>query len=414
MNAPRAEFLAIGSELLEPWRTDSNGAWLAMKLGELGIALRFRTVVGDVPADLEAAFRTALDRSAIILATGGLGPTVDDLTREAVAAVLGLGMREDPGIVRRIEERFRSHGLPMPPRNRRQAMVLDGAEIIDNPLGTAPGQILRPGGRILALLPGVPSEMKRMAEDGVLPILPATGRSFAYRIFKIAGLTESDVDRRLEDVARGAAPVDWIILGYPGQVEIHLRESVAPGAAPAGIERLDAGIAGLLGDNLFGRDTETLEEVVGRLLTGRRETVAVAESLTGGRVTARLVNVAGASAYVRGGVVCYADQAKFDLAGVRAETLRTHGAVSRETAAEMAEGIRARLGASWGLATTGYAGPEGGDDGRPAGTVFLATCGHDGTRVLERHLPGDRELVRTRVTQMALDALRRALIGAPA
>lgn len=409
---PRAEFLAIGSELLEPWRTDTNGAFVALRLGEAGIPIRFRTVAGDVAADLEAVFRTALERSEVIVATGGLGPTVDDLTREAVAAVLGLALREDAAIVRRIEERFRKHGLPMPEQNRRQAMILDGAEVLENPLGTAPGQVLRPSGKFLALLPGVPSEMKRMVEEGVLPRLPRTGRRHAYRILKIAGRTESDVDRRLEEVARRAAPVEWTILGYPGQVEIHLRESVAPGADPEGIGRLDAEIAAALGPDLFGRDEETLEGVVGRLLVERGETVAVAESLTGGRVAARLVDVPGASAYMRGGVVCYAGDAKVDLAGVRPETLAAHGPVSRQAAAEMAEGVRARLHATWGVATTGYAGPEGGAHGRPPGTVFLATAGPGGTRVLERLLPGDRDLVRARSTLMVIDLLRRDLLGA--
>jgi nicotinamide-nucleotide amidase len=407
---PRAEFLAIGSELLEPWRADTNGAWVALRLGELGIAVRFKTVVGDDPGDLEAAFRTALDRSDVVIATGGLGPTVDDLTREAVAAVLGLPMREDPAIVARLEERFRRHGLPMAPRNRRQAMILDGALVLDNQLGTAPGQLLRPGGRLLALLPGVPAEMKRMMEDGVLPRLPRTGRRHAYRVLKIAGLTESDVDRRLEEVARAAAPVVWTILGYPGQVEIHLRESVPEGGEPRALARLDAAIAAILGVDLFGRDEDTLEAVTGRLLLERRQTVAIAESLTGGRVTARLVNVPGASSWVRGGVVAYTDDAKRSLAGVGAEVLAARGAVSRETAVAMAEGIRARLGADWGVATTGYAGPEGGPDGRPPGTVILAIAGPAGTRAREWLLPGDRDLVRTRTAQMALDALRRAIL----
>jgi nicotinamide-nucleotide amidase len=411
---PRAELLAIGSELLGPWRIDTNGSWLARRLGERGIPIAFRTVVGDDPGDLQAALRTALGRSAIVLATGGLGPTVDDITREAASAVLGLPLLEDPAIARRLEERFRRHGLPMPPQNRRQALILEGAEVLPNTLGTAPGQILRPHGRLLVLLPGVPAEMRRMVDEGVLPRLPRTGRRFAYRVLKTAGPTESDVDHRLADLARGAAPVEWTILATPGQVEIHLRESL-PGGRPAeGIQRLERAIEAILGPDLFGRDEETLEGVVARLLTSREATVAVAESFTGGLVAARLVNVPGASAWLRGAAVCYSDDAKRGLAAVPAATLAAHGAVSGETAAAMAAGIRSRLGASWGVATTGCAGPGAGPGGRPPGTAFLAVAGPAGDRVLERLLPGDRDLVRVRGAQLALDLLRRALLGAAA
>jgi nicotinamide-nucleotide amidase len=414
MSARRAELIAVGSELLGPWRTDTNGSYLARRLGEIGIAVRFRTIVGDSEEDLCVAFRAALGRAEIIVATGGLGPTIDDLTREAVAAVLGVPLEADQRIARHIEERFRRHGLAMPPRNLRQAMVPRGAEVLENRAGTAPGLLLTAGQATIALLPGVPSEMRQMAEEALLPRLGAGGERFAYRILKITGLPESEVDRRLEEVARGAGEVEWTILAAPGQVEIHLRERVAAGATPAGIERIDHEIAAALGERLFARDDETMEEVVGRLLLGRGATVAVAESLTGGLIGSRIAAVPGASRYFQGGVVCYSDAVKMSALGVRRETLVAHSAVSPEVAQEMAEGVRSRLGATWGLAATGFAGPEGGGADKPPGTVYLAIDGPGVGRALPLSVPGDRGVVRSRAAQGALDLLRRTLLECPA
>ncbi|MGH9749048.1 MAG: competence/damage-inducible protein A [Candidatus Polarisedimenticolia bacterium] len=411
MSPPAAEFIAIGSELLEPDRTEGNGAFISLRLGEIGVPLRFRTVVGDRMDDLQEALRTALRRSSLIVATGGLGPTVDDVTREAASAVLGRPLVEDAAIVRGLEERFRTYGQPMPPQNRRQAMVLRGAEVLANPRGTAPGQLIREGDRILALLPGVPSEMRAMVDQELLPRLHGTGERLVSRVLRIAGLPESEVDRRLEPVARAAAPAEWTILGSPGLVEIRLRERTAAGAAPLHIPRLEAAIASILGPDLFGRDGETLEEVVGGLLLARGATLAIAESLTGGAIAARVVEVPGASRYFRGGAVCYTDEAKRDLAGVPEATLRAHGAVSEATARAMAEGIRTRMGAHWGVAATGFAGPEGGGPGQPRGTVIVAASGPDAAHAVGRRFPGDRRAVRERAVVSALDLLRRLLLG---
>jgi len=271
--------------------------------------------------------------------------------------------------------------------------------------------MMEQAGRLLVLLPGVPSEMRQIVEESLLPRLPPTGERFAWRIFKITGLTESEVDRRLLEVHRTAGAVAWTILASPGQIEIHLRERVAGGTAPHGIERLEAGIAAALGTHLFGRDEETIELIVGRLLREGGATLAVAESLTGGSVAHRLASIPGASAYFRGGAVCYSDDAKRVLCGVLPETLAAHGAVSAEVALEMASGIRSRLDASWGLATTGYAGPEAGGANRPPGTLFLGLCGPEVRLPRAAHLPGDRSLVQRRSTQAALDLLRRALLG---
>ncbi len=414
MSPRRAELIAIGSELLGPWRADTNGSYLGRRLGEIGIAVRFRTIVGDSEEDLREAFRAALGRSDLIVATGGLGPTIDDLTREAVAAVLGLPLEADPRIARRLEERFGRHGLAMPPRNLRQAMVPRGAEVLENRGGTAPGLLLTAGAALIALLPGVPSEMRQMTEEGLLPRLGPGAERFAYRIVKIAGLPESEVDRRLEEVARLAGEVEWTILAAPGQIEIHLRERVPAGAAPVGIARIDREIVAVLGERVFARDDETMEEVVGRLLLERGGTVAVAESLTGGLIGARIAAVPGASRYFQGGVVCYSDAVKIGSLGVRPETLEAHSAVSPEVALEMADGVRSRLGTAWGLSATGFAGPEGGGVDRPPGTVFIGISGPGVGRVHPLALPGDREIVRTRAAQGALDLLRRALLESPA
>jgi nicotinamide-nucleotide amidase len=411
----RAEVIAIGSELLGPSRVDSNGSFLARRLGEQGIALAFRTIVGDDLADLRAAVSTALGRAEIVIATGGLGPTVDDLTREAVSEALGLPLHEAPALLRGLEERFARHGLSMPPRNRRQAMVPEGASVIPNRHGSAPGLLIRTGaGRLLALLPGVPVEMERMVDETLLGALGASEDRFATRIFKVSGLTESETDRRLQPAHADAGGVEWTILAAPGQVEIHLRERVPPGAHAAGIERLDAAIAAALGDHLFGRDDETLEGVVATAIGARGESVAAAESVTGGGVARRLTSIPGASRWFLGGAVAYTDAAKRTLLGIDAALLASHGAVSEPVARAMAEGIRTRLGATWGVATTGYAGPEGGGPDHPPGTVHVAVAGPHGDTHRTWRVPGPRVVVQERTVRSAIDLLRRSLMKAPA
>lgn len=407
----QAELLAVGSELLEPWRLDTNGSFLSRRLGERGYEVRFRTVVGDRLDDISEAFTVALGRANLIIATGGLGPTVDDVTREAVASLLGLPLIEDGDIMRGIEARFRQHGLTMPPQNRRQALVPKGAEVLPNRYGTAPGLLLRAGDAVIGLLPGVPAEMQQIADEWLLPALGSPEGRFVRRILKIAGVTESEVDRRLLEVERRRGPVGWTILANPGLVEIHLKEWVRPGQEPAELDRIDREIAKEIGQSLFARGDATLEQVVGELLRAAGQNLAVAESITGGAVARLITSVPGASSYFLGGIVCYQDDAKVALLGVRPGTLAATTAVSPETALEMAEGVRQRLGADWGLATTGYAGPTGGGEERPAGTVVLALCGPEGSRTRLLSLPGGRSAVRERTALAALDLLRRALLG---
>ncbi len=414
MTPRSAEFIAIGSELLEPCRYDTNGSYIALRLGEIGVPLRFRTVVGDRLDDLCVAFRAALARSDLVIATGGLGPTIDDLTREALADVLGLPLIEDPDLLRGLEERFRRFGRDMPPRNRLQALVPRGAEVLANRNGSAAGLLLRPGGKVIAVLPGVPHEMRTMMEESVLPRLGRTGRRFARRVFKVAGLGESEVDRALAEIHAGAQKVDWTILAAPAQIEIHLRETIVGDGHASEIERLDREISGVLGVHLFARDASTMEEVVGRLLLEAGATLATAESVTGGGIARAITRVPGSSRYFRGGVVCYSDDAKVRTIGVRPETLAAHGAVSAAAAREMAEGVRRLLDTTWGIASTGYAGPEGGGETAPPGTVHLALSGPGPGGAELVRLPGDRDMVRERAVQAALDLLRRALLGAAA
>jgi len=382
-------------------------------LGERGIDVRFRTTVGDGEADLCAAFRVALARSDLIVATGGLGPTVDDRTREAVAAVLDLPLIEDAAIAAEIEVRFRHHGLTMPPQNRRQAQVPRGAEVLPNRLGTAPGLLIRPPGAVIGLLPGVPSEMRTMADEELLPRLgPSPGRH-VYRVLKITGLTESEVDRRLSGVGQRASSLDWTILAGAAQIEIHLRERLVDDAAPVVIPEVEREVRRILGVHLFGCDDDTLEGTIGRLLVEKKQTLAVAESLTGGLISRRLTDEQGASRYFLGGIVSYVDRVKIGTLGVGQETIDRHTAVSEEVATQMAAGVRKKLGADWGLAASGYAGPDGGGPGRPVGTVMLAVAGPGVARSRELRLPGDRSGVRERAAQLGLDLLRRALLGEP-
>ena len=406
----RAEMIAVGSELLGPWAVDTNGSYLALRLSEIGIELRYRTVVGDALEDLRDALRLSLGRSELIIVTGGLGPTVDDVTRDAVAAALDLPLVEDLGIAPQIEERFRRHGLAMPAGNRRQALVPTGARVLPNRRGTAPGLRIRTGTSLLILLPGVPSEMRQILEDEVLPGLGEEGERFAYRVLKIAGLTESDVDARLADIQRRAGDVGWTILANRGQIEIHLRERVVAGASPDGLNRLDAEIERVLGVHLFARDEQTMEGVVGGLLRGAGQTLAVAESVTGGAVARRVTSLPGASQYFLGGVVCYSDDAKCRVLGVRQETLAAGTAISAGVAAEMAGGARRLFRSTWGLATTGVAGPEGVSGDAAPGTLFLGISGPARELTDRRLLPGDRRVVRERSALAALDLLRRTLV----
>jgi nicotinamide-nucleotide amidase len=408
----RAEILAVGSELLTPLRSDTNALWLTERLIEVGVLVGARTTVADDPALLESAFRTALARADIVISTGGLGPTEDDLTREAAAAALGRALRRDPGILEALRARFAKYKRPMAAINEKQADVIDGSFVLDNPRGTAPGQRVEDGGRMLVILPGPPSEMKPMFEEQVLPVVRARtgGAVLKTRVLKIASMSESDVDQTVSPLYKTFTNPRTTILSAPGQVELHL---TAGGSSLAEVEeRLEAlgsGIRGLLAGCVFSEDGRELPAVLGE----RGLSLAVAESCTGGLLAARLTEVPGSSAFFERGFVTYSNRSKVELLGVPADLIKAQGAVSEAVAAAMAAGARRSAGADIGVGITGVAGPDGGTPEKPVGVVFVALDGAAGTRVRQALFPGDRERIRHQATQSTLEMLRRGLLGLP-
>ena len=411
----RAEIVAVGSELLTAHRIDTNSLFLTGRLNDLGIVVRSKAIVGDDRDDLAAIFRAARGRADLVVVTGGLGPTDDDLTREVVASVLGRALVEDGEVLEGIRARFARRHVSMPSINRRQAMVPVGMAVLPNPNGTAPGLWLDDEEGAVVLLPGPPRELQPMFDAHVSPRLEVAtaANRLRRRVIKVTGRSESQVEEIafpiysvLSDVT---VPVQTTILASPGQIELHL-EAVGQDVAVLD-QRLAGGVAALaaaLGDVVFSTDGRSLEEVVGEILRTSGAHVAIAESCTGGLVQARLTDVAGSSSWVLGGVVAYANTAKIELLGVPETLIDTVGAVSEPVAIAMAEGVRARLGADIGVGVTGIAGPGGGSAQKPVGTVAIAVCGTaEATRVRTFVFPGDRETVRRHAVAAALDMIRR-------
>lgn len=412
-----AGIIAVGSELLTPYRVDTNSLFLAERLGAIGIDLRGKAVVGDDRTTLAGWVRDALGRVDVVITTGGLGPTADDITREVVADVLGRSLVEHGGILEGIRVRFDRRGVPMPEINRRQAMVPEGATILPNPHGTAPGLLMEHGDVVVVLLPGPPRELKPMFDAQVAPRLATRteGRRVLTRTIKTIGRSESQIEElafpiysRLGDAG---AIVETSILATPGQIELDLS---ARGHDDAHVRRtLDAGVDALaraLGDVVFSTDGRSLEQVVGAALEATHARIAAAESCTGGLLLARLTDVPGSSAWVLGGIVAYDNAVKIRELSVSADLLAAHGAVSAPVAAAMALGVRARFQSDVGVAITGIAGPGGGTAEKPVGTVFVAVDA--GTPMVRRFaFPGDREAVRRHATAAALDLVRRAVAG---
>jgi nicotinamide-nucleotide amidase len=405
----KAEIIAVGSELLTPDRTDTNSLYLTQELNRLGIEVVRKTIVGDDRQLLAEAFRDALDRVPLIISSGGLGPTEDDLTRETVAELLGRKLIRDDAIVRAIEARFRSFGRTMPEINVRQAMVPEGAEALDNPRGTAPGLWIEDGERMVALLPGPPRELKPMFREQILPRLErrvSNVRMFA-RELRVAGMGESHVEQIAAPIYKRYGEVTTTILAAPGEVQLHLRMWTADAeAAERTLGEASEALKMALGERIFTTKGEPLEEVVARLLTMNGATIAAAESCTGGLVAQRLTSVAGSSAYFLGGVVCYSNELKSAWADVPAEMIQAKGAVSAEVAAALAEGIRRRAGSTLGLGITGIAGPSGGTEEKPVGTVHVALASAGGIKERALRFPGDREMIRWQASQIALDMVR--------
>ena len=412
-----AEIIAVGSELLTPHRQDTNSLYITEKLNDLGVEVRYKSIVGDDRAGLAAAANLAMRRSEIIIFMGGLGPTEDDLTREAVAEALGLKLNRDPGILAKLEERFAKRGFKFTPNNMKQADILSSATPLPNPVGTAPGQWIsgKYDGqeRILMLLPGPPHELKALFEAECLSRLRAKvpPQHIATRVLKMAMMPESQVDARVAPIYKAYTDVETTILAGAGEIQLHFRcRKESQAEAEARVEELAGKIEDELGDAIFSRKGESIEQIVSYLLQMRGLTLAVAESCTGGLLAERITSLSGSSRYFLGGAVVYSNELKSQFANVPKALIDKHGAVSREVATAMAEGIRKRCLSSYGVGITGVAGPTGGTEQKPVGLVYIALSGDDGTQVVERNFPGDRKHIRTFASLQALEMIRRALI----
>jgi nicotinamide-nucleotide amidase len=413
-----AEIIAIGSELLTPYRSDTNSLYLTAQLNQLGVEVRFKTMVGDRQADLVNAAETALSRADVAIFIGGLGPTEDDLTRQAVAEALGRQLRRNESIVEWLRARFAERGWKMPENNVRQADVIQGAEVLANKRGSAPGQFLQAEyfgkQRVIILLPGPPVELMGLFEEecvkrlrGIVPL-----QFIATRELKVAMIGESMVDQRAAPIYKEQTDVETTILaGTPGEVQLHLRaRGESQEAAQKLVDSLAAALEDEFGDALFSAQGESLEQIVGFYLEMRGATLAVAESCTGGLVAERITSVPGSSRYFVGGAVVYDNRLKTSLAGVSPLLLAEHGAVSGRVATALAEGIRERCKSTLGIGITGIAGPGGGTEEKPVGLVYVALADDAATDVAERKFPGDRDRIRQWAAQQALDMVRRKLI----
>lgn len=408
-----AQIIAIGSEMLTPEKVDTNSLFLTQQLNDLGISVTGKQVVGDSLHLIAEAVMQCLVRCDLVLISGGLGPTEDDLTREAVAQALGRGMVFHEEILEGIRERFRRFGRPMTERNRKQAYVLEGARVLPNPNGTAPGQVAEIDGKLIFLLPGPPRELMPMVLEHCVPLWRT---HFPLRVlrtftFRIAGLGESEVDDRVAPIYSKVSNPETTILAAAGDITLQFR---ATAETEEEALRMNAALADPirqeLGDRIYSENGDSLEEVVLALLATRGATLAVAESCTGGALAARITEVPGASRSFIGGVLVYTDAQKRQLADVDATLLEAHTAVSAEVAQALAANTRARTGATYALSVTGYAGPEGGTEADPVGTVYLGLATPEGVSAKRFRFTGDRVRVRRLATQYALDLLRGELL----
>ncbi|MEZ5344611.1 MAG: competence/damage-inducible protein A [Pyrinomonadaceae bacterium] len=408
-----AEIIAIGSELLTPDKSDTNSLWLTAKLNEIGIEVKLKTIVGDDKMRLEETIRDAVGRSDIVITTGGLGPTEDDITREVSAKAIGRELVFEDKLVDDLIIKFRSYGKEMPEKNKRQAFIIKGSEILPNPRGSAVGMLIEDNKKIFAVLPGPPRELKPMFNDFVLPRLAdAAGDTFVRRrTLRVAGFGESALDELIAPIYTKYENPQTSTLFNKSEIEVQF---TAQGSSVEGaeslIDELAEKIVEKLGIAVFAQNGETMEEVVGKLLSDRDETVSTAESCTGGLIGHRLTEVPGSSAYFIEGAITYSNESKMRALGVSKEVLDSCGAVSAEVAELMADGMRKRSDTDYAISVTGVAGPGGGTEEKPVGTVFIGYADKDETSSLKVHLPGERYLIRWRSSQTALDYLRRKIL----
>ncbi len=410
-----AEIIAVGSEMLTAGRLDTNSLFITEHLNSIGIEVTAKHVIGDDRALLTEAIRRSLHDADVVILSGGLGPTEDDLTRDAAAAAIGCEMLRDEAIVAAIEQRFRTMKREMPAINLRQAMVLDGAEVLSNDRGTAPGQWRAVGDKYVAMLPGPPSELKSMFVRECLPRLQKVAPQTAIHtaVLRITGISESFLDQTIAPIYVGRENLVTTVLAHDGDLQVRFRAQCATEKAARTLSESVAGEAfALLGEHVYSRDGESLESVVGKRLLAAGAMLVVAESATGGGLAQRITSIPGSSAYFAGGFVTYSKQMKSEVLGVPPELIAAHGTVSKEVAQAMAEGARQVTGADWAVSITGNAGPSTDGAESPVGTVYIGVAGPSGTTVTHRIWPvNDRGRVRSFAAQAALDLLNRRLIS---
>jgi nicotinamide-nucleotide amidase len=395
-----ASIIAVGSEMLGPSRLDTNSLKVTLTLEDYGVELVRKSIVGDTLAHIAEEINYSLDRSDLLIISGGLGPTEDDLTRDALAKAFGLTFEVDQSIIDRIEARFAARGWKMPEVNRKQGQVFRGQTTLKNERGTAPGFHLQVRGKDVWVFPGVPHELEWMMTTYFRPWLETFGGARRHRrVLKITGMSESAVEEQLKPYY-AAHPEPLTILASSGSIELHLQGSTTENAAR------ERELLAIFGERVYGYDDDLLEGVVGRLLADRRETLATAESCTGGLLGSRITDIAGSSRYFMGGAVCYDAKAKIDLASVDPDLIRRHGEVSEEVAIALARGIRQRFGTTYGIGVTGIAGPGGGSEAKPVGTVHIAVAREGADEHRKMLWPMPRPLVKWFSTQSALDLLR--------
>ncbi len=411
-SAARAAIIAIGSEMLSPLRQDTNSLWLTARLEEVGIPVVRKSIVPDDSQAIGEEITFASAAAEILFTTGGLGPTADDVTVPAVARKLGMDLRRDEDYLTRMRERFARRGMRMASTNEKQADFIVGARVLENPRGTAPGFWIERGGKEYIVLPGVPSEMREIMEARVLPVLRGrTGRTVAgRRVLRVAGMGESAVEELVAPVYAKWKDDPVTILASPGEVQLHLRSIGEPDHVERRLDEMEAAFRAALGSRIFSRGGEDLAASVGSLLRERSRTLAVAESCTGGMIAKLVTDIPGSSEYFLGGIVSYGNASKSELLAVEEDTLSAHGAVSEETAREMARGALERFASDLALAVTGIAGPDGGTPGKPVGTVHFALAGRDRPEIAKkREFIGDRAAVRLAASLYGLELVRRSL-----
>lgn len=408
-----AEIIAIGSELLTPTKTDTNSLWLTEKLNEIGIEVKLKTIVGDDKLRLEETIRDALKRSDIVISTGGLGPTEDDITRSVSAQAIGRELVYLEELEKDLRERFRRWGREMPEINRRQAFIIDGAEVLPNPNGSAVGMSVELDDKFFVILPGPPRENQPMFTDFILPKLrEKAGEVFCCRRFlRISGMGESAVDEAIAPIYKSYPNVETSILFNRSEIELHLSaQSNSVEEANKTLDELANKIQEKLGIAVFAMNGETMEEIVGNLLKIQKKTLSIAESCTGGLIGSRITEVTGSSEYFIEGAITYHNDAKIKTLSVPKELIENFGAVSAEVAEAMARGMREKAKTDYAISVTGIAGPTGGTEAKPVGTVFIGYADIEEVKSFKILLPGDRYLIRWRASQAALDYLRRQIL----